>query len=209
MIIVLATHNKDKLTELLPLLEPLGITIKILDDFPQIGEIPETGSTLAENALIKARTVHHRTGLPALADDTGLEVNCLGGKPGVKTGRYAGENASYDDNVEKLLTKLKTVPNTERSARFLTAIAYVDGARELLEKGVVEGRIINERKGVGGFGYDPVFYIPQLGKTFAEMTTTEKSKISHRGKAFRKMKILLEQLIADPIENPLQNSDRS
>ncbi len=209
MIIILATHNKDKLRELLPLLEPLGIDIKLLDEFPQIGEIAETGRTLRENALIKARTVHRLTGLPALADDTGLEVACLRGQPGVRTGRYAGENATYAENVTKLLRELKTVPESERSARFLTVIAYVDDDRELLENGVVEGRIINERKGVGGFGYDPVFYIPQLYKTFAEMTSAEKSNISHRGRAFRKMKKLLEELSAAQTENSPQLNSRS
>ncbi|NOZ08687.1 MAG: RdgB/HAM1 family non-canonical purine NTP pyrophosphatase [FCB group bacterium] len=209
MIIVLATHNKDKQKELLPLLKPLGIGIKLLDDFPQIGEIAETGSTLRDNALIKARTVHRLTGLPALADDTGLEVACLNGQPGVRTGRYAGENATYAENVTKLLQKLKTVPESERSARFLTVIAYVDSERELIENGVVEGRILNNRKGVGGFGYDPVFYIPQLDKTFAEMTSAEKSKISHRGRAFRKMKKLLEGLVVTQTENSPQLNSRS
>lgn len=209
MKIVLATHNHDKLGEMLPLLQHLDIQLDALDTHPQVKEILEDGKTLEDNALIKARTVYQLTGLPALADDTGLEVEYLNGKPGVHTGRFAGKNATYDQNVDKLLKVMESVPEKNRNARFVTVMAFVDGERELMAEGFVEGRLLTERKGVGGFGYDPVFYIPNLNKTFAEMTLDEKSKISHRGRAIQKMIHLLEASFSLSQSNPNLNHTRS
>ncbi len=190
--IVLATHNKDKRKELLPLVSQLGVSILTLDDFPDVGEIIEDGDSLSENALIKARTVFRLTGIPALADDTGLEVDALQGAPGVYSARYAGENCSYQDNVDKLLRELDGTPPEKRTARFKTVMAFTDEARELTVEGVVEGLISPEPKGVGGFGYDPVFYMTEMNKTFAQMKRSEKATISHRGLAAEKMIRLLK-----------------
>ena len=174
------------------ILSHLGIIIVGLDDFPQIGDIEETGSTLLENSLIKARTVHKITGLPALADDTGLEVDALDGAPGVFSARYAGNDPSYEDNVNKLLFELQDHPLEKRSARFKTVISFVDGNAELLSEGVIQGIITLSSRGAKGFGYDPVFQPNSYNKTFAEMGQNEKNLISHRAIALEKMKKILE-----------------
>ena len=192
MKIVLATHNEDKCAEMTAILDELPIQLLSLEDFPEIGEIEENGSSLEENALIKARTVHSITKLLSWADDTGLEVDVLGGKPGVYSARYAGENCSYSDNVQKLLQKMENIPADKRIAHFKTAIALVGENMELVSEGVVEGMITTKPKGVGGFGYDSVFYVPDKNKTYSEMKMTEKNQISHRGKAIQNMIKLLQ-----------------
>ena len=191
MKIVLATHNEDKCAEISALLCSFSIDLLSLEDFPEIGEIIEDGTTLEENALIKARTVHSLTGFYAWADDTGLEVNALGGQPGVYSARYAGENCSYSDNIQKLLQEMKNVPEDMRMAHFKTVIALVGKNMELVSEGIVEGKITTIPKGVGGFGYDPVFYVLNKGKTYSEMEMTEKNQISHRAKAINNMTTLL------------------
>ena len=191
MKIVLATHNEHKCAEMSALLSNFSIDILSLEDFPEIGEIIEDGTTLEENALIKARTVHAKTGLNAWADDTGLEVDALGGNPGVYSARYAGENCSYSDNIYKLLKNIKNTPQNMRTAHFKTVIALIGKNMELVSEGVVEGMITTKPKGVGGFGYDPVFYVLDKGKTYSEMEMTEKNQISHRAKAINNMTILL------------------
>ena len=189
MQIVLATHNKGKMSEINNLLSS-SYEVLTLDHFPDIKEIPETGKTLKENAFIKARTVFEMTGLPSLADDTGLEVEALGGEPGVFSARYAGEQASYQDNCEKLLKNMMRVPKENREAKFRTVIAYKDDNRELSCDGSVKGEISQSPKGSFGFGYDSVFYYPPLEKTFAELSEEEKNSISHRGRALRKFLLL-------------------
>ena len=189
MQIVLATHNKGKMSEINNLLSS-SYEVLTLDHFPNIKEIPETGKTLKENAFIKARTVFEMTGLPSLADDTGLEVEALGGDPGVFSARYAGEQASYQDNCEKLLKNMMRVPKENREAKFRTVIAYKDDNRELSCDGSVKGEIAQSTKGSFGFGYDSVFYYPPLEKTFAELSEEEKNSISHRGRALRKFLLL-------------------
>ena len=189
MQIVLATHNKGKMSEINNLLSS-SYEVLTLDHFPNIKEIPETGKTLKENAFIKARTVFEMTGLPSLADDTGLEVESLGGDPGVYSARYAGEQASYQDNCEKLLKNMMRVPKEDREAKFRTVIAYKDDNRELSCDGSVDGEIAQSPKGSFGFGYDSVFYYPPLEKTFAELSEEEKNSISHRGRALRKFLLL-------------------
>ena len=190
--LVLATHNIHKQTEMNFILSRLGVTVIGLDQFPEIKSIEETGTTLIENALIKARTVHEITGLPSLADDTGLEVDALNGAPGVYSARYAGENATFDDNVNKMLIALNGIPYDKRRARFRTVLAFVDSNSELSEDGVIEGRIINEARGKDGFGYDPIFQPERYDITFAEMTPEEKNRISHRARALEKMKKILK-----------------
>jgi XTP/dITP diphosphohydrolase len=192
MRIVLATHNMDKCSEMMEILSDYKGEFLNLNKFPEIGEIIENGATLEENALIKARTVHKLTNLPAIADDTGLEVKALGGDPGIYSARYAGENASYSDNVNKLLWEMKKIPKNERFAHFHTVIAYVDDKMELTTEDIVQGNITDVMKGIEGFGYDPVFYIPEMNKTYAEMSMKEKNQISHRGKAVKKMQKLLQ-----------------
>jgi len=189
MQIVLASHNKGKMSEINNLLSS-SYEVLTLDHFPNIREIPETGKTLEENAFIKARTVFEMTGLPSLADDTGLEVEALGGDPGVFSARYAGEKASYKDNCKKLLKNMMRVPKKDREAKFRTVIAYKDDNRELSCDGSVKGEISQSPKGSFGFGYDSVFYYPPLEKTFAELSEEEKNSISHRGRALRKFLLL-------------------
>ena len=195
MKIVLATHNKGKMEEMSAILSHLPIQILTLDSFPEIGDIPEPGETLKENAFIKAETVHELTGLPALADDTGLEVDALDGAPGVYSARYAGEKATFDDNCMKMLKELDGIPMGERTARFRTVISFVKSEVKLWTEGVVEGVILDRKQGDGGFGYDPIFYYPNLKKTFAELKKGEKNNISHRGKALRKFSQILEKRI--------------
>ena len=193
MKIILATHNKNKCLEMMGILSNMNIELLSLHEFPEIGEIIEDGATLEDNALIKARTVHKLTKLPALADDTGLEVDALGGDPGVFSARYSGENASYSDNVNKLLKEMENVPNDKRMAKFRTVMAFVGYEMELIAEDYVKGIITNVTKGIDGFGYDPVFYVPEMNKTYAEMSMKEKNQISHRGKALMKMQTLLQE----------------
>lgn len=193
--IVIATHNPDKKKEIMIALHELGVNILFLDNFPEIGEIEETGSTLLENSLIKARTVSSITGIPVIADDTGLEVDALNGAPGIYSARYAGINVSYEDNVRKLLSEMSSTDMDSRTARFRTIVSYHSSNKELWTEGVIEGSITMGAIGTGGFGYDPVFRVKQTGKTFAEMTSREKNKISHRGVALEKMCKLLKENI--------------
>jgi XTP/dITP diphosphohydrolase len=190
MKLVLATHNRHKCEELRQILRAeLGNSIELLtldDIHPPIGDIEETGTTLEENALIKARTVHAITKLPTVADDTGLEVAALNGAPGVYSARYSGEGATYASNVSKLLHAMQG--KDDRSAKFSTVISYIDEKIDAhLFRGEIEGTIATEPHGTNGFGYDPIF-VPQEGKnqTYAEMTDEEKNAISHRGRALRK-----------------------
>ena len=201
--IILATHNKDKQAELSKALNSKDVYILSLEDFPHIGEIIEDGETLEENAFIKAHTVYGITGLPSISDDTGLEVDALNGEPGVYSARYAGEDCSYMDNVNKILKNMSKVPLDLRSAQFKTVIAFVSNKMELVSEGSVKGLITKEPKGIGGFGYDPVFYIPEMMKTFAEMTMEEKNKISHRGQATRNIvrQLRSHQIIPNSQEN--------
>ena len=191
MKIILATHNRDKEKELQKSLEGLTIEICSLFDFPEIGDIEETGTTLLENSLLKARTVFDITGIPAIADDTGLEVSFLNGAPGVYSARYAGDNVSYQENVTKLLNELDGVPSDKRLARFRTVVTYIDKNEELWAEGYIDGVISETIIGDSGFGYDPVFFVPHIGKTFAELSSDEKNKISHRGIALQKLRKIL------------------
>ena len=192
MKLVLATHNKDKCAEMVAILGKFPIYILTLEKFPQIGEIIEDGNSLQENALIKARAVFKHTNLPSWGDDTGLEVDALNGEPGIYSARYAGESCSYSENVNKLIKNMHFIPEKQRTAQFKTAIAYVSENMELVSEGVVKGLISTAPKGVGGFGYDPVFYVPEKGKTYSEMNMKEKNQVSHRGKAINNMIILLQ-----------------
>lgn len=177
--VVVASQNPDKIAEMEEVLCDLGIVIVRGHVWP---EVEETESTLEGNALLKARAVSAHTGLPAIGDDTGLEVDALGGAPGVRTARYAGPQATNSENVDKLLAEL--AGHERRTARFRSAVALVTPeGDEVVVEGVLEGEIGTERKGVAGFGYDPVFVVG--GRTLAEMEPAEKNAISHRGRALR------------------------
>lgn len=179
-----ATGNEGKRAELSALLETLGpVRLLTLRDFPAFVMPEETGATFAENALLKARSAAAYGGLPALADDSGLMVDALGGAPGVLSARYSGGGSNA--NNAKLLREMAAVPDGKRQARFcaVLALACPDG-REFLSTGVVEGEILRQERGKNGFGYDPLFYLPALGKTMAELDLEEKNPLSHRGKAF-------------------------
>ena len=197
--LVAATTNPDKLAEIREIFEEAaergGRRAQLLPRPPEVGEVEETGETLEENARLKARALVAATGLAAVADDTGLEVDALGGAPGVWSARYAGEGATYADNVAKLLRALEALADHggARRARFRTVafVRFPDGV-ELSREGFVDGSIAHEPRGEGGFGYDPVF-VPDggAGRTFAEMTPAEKHAVSHRGRAFRALAVAL------------------
>jgi len=186
--LILATNNRHKIAELAALLEGAGVTILTKADFPDFPEIEEAANTLAENALEKSRTIFRKYGIPAVADDTGLEVDYLGDAPGVYSARYAGEGCTFADNNRKLLHELEDVPVERRRARFVTVIAvtYADG--EICLEGDVHGYIATEPRGDNGFGYDPVFVYQPLGKTFAEIGPETKNVVSHRAVALGKFK---------------------
>lgn len=196
MKLVLATQNKDKVKEIKKFLSGLKIPILTLDDFKNNSKLKETGKTLEENALQKAQQVFKLTGLPALADDSGLEVQYLNGRPGVKSSRFAGEKATYLDNNLKLLKLLKEVPRSKRKAQFRCVMALkLDAKKVRLLQGKISGYIAKERKGRSGFGYDPVFYVPNLKKTFAQLSLKQKNKISHRARALEKVRKYLQSII--------------
>lgn len=181
----LASGNPHKISELQEVLRPLGIELKSTQDIADPVDVVEDQPDLEGNALKKAGYWYEKTGLPSLADDTGLEVEALNGEPGVYSARYAGENASYEQNTKKLLRELKGEEN--RDAQFRTVIAYIDpsGKAHFFE-GVCRGKIITEKRGEKGFGYDPVFVPEGYHQTFAELSSEEKNKISHRGLAIQK-----------------------
>lgn len=188
--LVVASKNQDKLREIESVLLGLGLVGEIVTglDWP---DIEETEPTLEGNALLKARTVALATGLPSLADDTGLEVDALGGAPGVRSSRFAGEGASYADNVQALVEQLADEP--ERRARFRTVMALVTpGGREIVAEGRLEGSIIDVPRGDSGFGYDPVFDVD--GRTLAEFAAAEKNAISHRARALRSLAEILRRM---------------
>ena len=184
MKLLFATNNDHKFREIKAIL-PESISLMGLAEAGFYDDIPETGDTLEENAMLKARTIYNITGLPTFADDTGLEVESLGGEPGVKSARYAGEGKDMEQNIAKLLRLLRNKQN--RSARFRTVIALVMNNTEYLFEGIACGTIIESKKGSSGFGYDPVFLPDGSQLTFAEMHPDQKNEISHRSAAFRKL----------------------
>ncbi|MFP4547328.1 MAG: RdgB/HAM1 family non-canonical purine NTP pyrophosphatase [Fidelibacterota bacterium] len=199
MNILISSKNKDKIKEIKKIFDNKSVNLLTLDAYIDAPEVVEDGNSLLENAYKKAKMLYEFTGIPAIADDTGLEVDALKGAPGIYSARYAGENATYDDNVNKLLYEMKDVPAEKRTARFKTVAVYYSDAIDFYEEGTVEGKILTKRSGTGGFGYDPVFYVEALNKSFANMTNDEKNEISHRGIAFKKLhttfinKVLIKQ----------------
>jgi len=193
MKILLATNNSDKITEIRNKLYGLNITILTLKDINIIIDVLEDSETLEGNALKKAKEIFEATGIPAVADDTGLFVDALGGEPGVFSSRYAGNDATYDDNCRKLLKNMENIPDYKRNAHFKTVICfYVNISEQYFFEGLVKGKIINEKRGIEGFGYDPLFIPDGFNKTYAEMSLQEKNKFSHRAKALEQFRLFLD-----------------
>lgn len=190
--LVLATGNPGKVNELANMLSPLNINVLPQSDF-NVGEVAETGTTFVENAIIKARHAAKITGMPAIADDSGLEVDGLNGAPGVYSARFAGESASDQDNIDKLLNELADNPN--RKARFwcvLVLMRHADDPTPLICSASWEGEITQTQNGEGGFGYDPVFFVKEQNCTSAELTKEQKNAVSHRGQALKKLLLELQ-----------------
>jgi XTP/dITP diphosphohydrolase len=197
MEIIVATKNKGKLVEIKDLLKDLPVKVSSLEDYPEIPEIAEDKETFLENSRKKAAVVAEATGKWSLADDSGLVVEALKGGPGVRSARYAGRQGDHAANNRKLLEEMKDVPDGKRKARFVCAMVITspDGRQWDIEERC-EGEILRELKGSRGFGYDPLFFIPDKGKTMAELPLEEKNKISHRGKALRHMKEVLKKVLS-------------
>lgn len=186
--ILIATHNQGKAREYRQLFQKMGYSVRTLHDYPEIGEIPENGETFTENALIKAQTLSELTNQMVIADDSGLMVKALAGKPGIHSGRYSGEPKDDYRNNQKLLFKMENISESEREAKFHTTIVAVAPNKEpLIVSGEVRGYIVREARGDNGFGYDPLFYLPDYEQTMAEMSAEEKNAVSHRARAFQEL----------------------
>lgn len=195
--VVLGTRNEDKVREIKHILRSLPIQLLSLRDFPEVGPVEEDGTTFEENAIKKAMHVWQHTRMASLADDSGLEVKALRGMPGVMSARFAGENASYQDNNRKLIRMLEGVSEEERKASFVcVAVLVTPKGKMVLQRGELTGVIIDESRGSGGFGYDPIFYIPRLKKTVSELGEDVKNTVSHRAKAFGALRDFIAALAA-------------
>lgn len=192
--IIIATNNEGKAKEFNELFTSYGYKIKTLLDFPEIGDVPETGNTFAENAFQKASAISKELNTIVLADDSGLEVDALNGKPGIYSARFAGEHGNDVKNNQKLLAALEGLPLEERTANFHCSLVMVGPDKEPLHvEGEVDGQILEEERGHHGFGYDPLFYLPELDQTMAELPSEQKNKISHRARAIEKLKEHLDE----------------
>lgn len=186
--IIIATKNKGKAKDFEQLLEPMGYKVLTLHDVAPHMDVEETGETFEANAILKAEAIAQELQATVIADDSGLEIDALDGEPGVYSARYSGEERNDESNIDKVLQKMVQVPNDEKTARFRCVLALASPGKEtLLFEGTCEGLIIDERKGDNGFGYDPIFYVPALDKTMAEMEPSEKASVSHRGNAIREL----------------------
>lgn len=186
--LVVATKNKGKTVEIKEMLKHLSFDVVTMEEIGINEDIEENGTTFEENALLKAKRLHELAGEMTMADDSGLEVDFLGGEPGIYSARFAGEGATDKEKIEKVLRLLKDVPYEQRTARFVCCIAIVyPQGNSVVLRGTCEGYIAFEPQGSNGFGYDPIFYLPQKQKTFAQITSEEKHSISHRGNALRQM----------------------
>ena len=185
--IVFATGNQNKMREIREIMKDFDVEVLSMKEAGAFADPEETGTSFEENSLIKARAVWKLCHNIVLADDSGLEIDALDKEPGIYSARYMGKDTSYDEKNRNLIGRLSGIPDEKRTARFICVISCVfpKHKKQIVAKGECEGIIIRERRGESGFGYDPVFYIPEVGKTFAEMTEEEKNKISHRGRAMR------------------------
>jgi len=191
--LVLATRNRNKIEEIQSILSELNLDILTLNDFPSLPPLVEDGSTFQENSRQKAHTVLQHTKLPSLADDSGLEVFYLNGRPGVLSARYSGKGAADEENNHKLLKEMRGVPPRRRRAQFRAVLTLVGDGFEEATEGICPGKLGEEPRGTNGFGYDPMFIPDGYAKTYAELTSAEKNKISHRAKALEKMKEVLKR----------------
>lgn len=194
--VIIATKNRGKAKEFESLFAPKGFLVKTLLDYPEWEDIEETGSTFEENAILKAESIANRIGKMVIADDSGLIVDMLEGRPGIYSARYAGEEKNDEANIDKVLQELDGVLEEERSARFYCALAFASpGKPPFTVFGTCEGSILTERRGTNGFGYDPIFFVAEKGKSMAELSPDEKNKISHRANALRKLEDQLDALL--------------
>ncbi|MCA1063604.1 XTP/dITP diphosphatase [Rossellomorea sp. AcN35-11] len=194
--VIIATKNRGKAKEFQHMFAPYGYEVKTLLDMPHIEDVEETGRTFEENAILKAETVAQELGELVIADDSGLAIDALEGRPGVYSARYAGEEKSDEANMEKVLGELQDVEESKRSARFQCVLAIAGpGMETKTVSGTCEGMILQEKRGTNGFGYDPIFFIPALNKSMAELTPDEKSQISHRGNALKKLGNIISDFI--------------
>lgn len=194
--IIIATKNKGKAKDFEALFDPLGYAVLTLHDVADDMDVEETGTTFEENALLKATALANHLQTMVIADDSGLEIDALDGRPGIYSARYAGEEKSDEANIDKVLEELKDVKESERSARFVCAIAVASPTSEpITVRGTCEGIIAQERKGANGFGYDPIFFVPAENKMMAELTAEEKGAISHRGNALQLLAANLDDLV--------------
>jgi XTP/dITP diphosphohydrolase len=194
--IVLATRNRGKITELKALMQDFGIEVLSVADMEGVPEVEEDATTFLENSLKKAREISTATGIMALADDSGLVVDALNGAPGVYSARYAGDDATDEQNYLKLLDEIKDIPDGERTARFkCVMVLYHPSGQWISAEGACEGIISHEPTGSQGFGYDPVFFVPELGRSMAQLSSEEKNAISHRGNALKKLREMLPEFL--------------
>ena len=170
----------------------IDVKLKCLNDYSGFPEVVEDGETFEDNARKKARTYFEFTGIPVFADDSGLVIPALNNEPGIRSARYAGETATYADNNQLLMSKIINIPDNQRTGKFVCTICYIDANHEKIITGISDGIILGKLRGQEGFGYDPLFYVPSLGKTFAELSMAEKNKISHRGRAIELLKNFLK-----------------
>jgi XTP/dITP diphosphohydrolase len=194
--VIIATKNPGKAMEFEHIFSSRGIKVRTLLDFPEIPDVDETGSTFEENAILKAEAVAQALGKMVIGDDSGLIVDALEGRPGIYSARYAGEPKNDENNTDKVLSELDGLPEEKRSARFYCALAVaIPGQETMTVSGTCEGRILEERRGSNGFGYDPVFYVPEKGLAMAELSSDEKNKISHRANALKKLDAVLDSIL--------------
>lgn len=194
--VIIATKNPGKAKEFEHIFSSRGIKVRTLLDFPEIPDVDETGSTFEENAILKADAVAQALGKMVIGDDSGLIVDALEGRPGIYSARYAGEPKNDENNTDKVLSELKGLSEEKRSARFYCALAVaIPGQETRTVSGTCEGRILEERRGSNGFGYDPVFYVPEKGLAMAELSSDEKNKISHRANALKKLDVVLDSIL--------------
>jgi XTP/dITP diphosphohydrolase len=194
--VIIATKNPGKAKEFEHIFAARGIEVQTLLDFPEIADVEETGLTFEENAILKAEAVSRALNKMVIGDDSGLIVDALEGRPGIYSARYAGEPKNDQNNTDKVLSELKGIPEEKRSARFYCALAVaVPGQETMTVSGACEGRILEEQRGSNGFGYDPVFYVPEMGRAMAELSSDEKNKISHRANALKKLDVVLDAFL--------------